>query len=280
MNWTKIAGFPLEAKLTQLHHYLDSHGVHHRFTEEGGQQVLWLANPSQMALVTQYFKSIESGQEPRVAAPAFTADTTKPFNLKLMLLVFPVTIAIIVVGLVGYLVTGVFKLYPLVDHLAFLPLHQAVKTGELWRVISPTFLHFDILHILFNGLWIWELGRRIERFAGTRSYIVTFVITAIAANYLQYILTSGTLFGGLSGVVYAFLGYLMVWGRYHDSPLVKLPSGIYVFMLVWLLLGIVGVIDRFISGQVANGAHLGGLLAGLVIAAAEVVDYKRKRSEG
>lgn len=280
MNWTKIAEFPLDAQLTQLHHYLNSHGVHHRFTEEGGQQALWLENPSQVPLVTEYFKSVERGQPPSSAKPGFSVEATNTFNPKQVLRLFPFTIAILILGLAGYLITGVFKLYLLVEHLAFLPLHEALKSGEVWRVISPTFLHFDILHILFNGMWVWELGRRIERFAGRRRYITTFVITAIAANYLQYILTSGTLFGGLSGVVYAFLGYLMVWGRYHDSPLVKVPSGIYVFMLVWLLLGVVGVIDQFISGQVANGAHVGGLLGGIAIAAVEVANDRRKRGKG
>lgn len=279
MNWTKVAEFPLDAQLNHLNDYLESHSIQHRFTEERGIQVLWLANISDVSSVQHYFQKLEQGDAVPVAAPVIDKGRPGQLAFSQYLQLFPVTIVIIILGILGYLVVDVMASRELIGHLQFEPFLPALKSGELWRVLTPTFLHFDLLHILFNALWIWELGRRIEVFSGRRSYIVTFLITAIAANYLQHFLTSGKLFGGLSGVVYAYLGYLMVWGRYAENPLVKLPPGISMFMLVWLALGFTGVIDVFISGRVANGAHLGGFLSGIAIAFAEVID-KRRTKEG
>jgi len=276
MNWNKVAEFPLDARLNNLHGYLESHSIPHRFTEERGLQVLWLADLNHISLVDQFFQELEKGEEP-IAVAAKVQPAIYKLKPRQYLRLFPITIGIIVLGIFGYVAVDILKSY---KGLMFEPLIPALQSGQVWRVLTPTFMHFDLLHILFNGLWIWELGRRIEVFAGRRSYLVTFLITAIAANYLQHFLTSGKLFGGLSGVVYAFLGYLMVWGRYETNPLVKLPPGIYVFMLVWLALGFFGVIDIFISGQVANGAHLGGLLSGIGIAYAEVFDKRRINRDG
>ena len=89
---------------------------------------------------------------------------------------------------------------------------------------------------------------------------------AIGANIVQYLAASDALFGGLSGVVYGYLGVLLVARRIAPSPLLAVPPGIFIFMLIWLALGVFGVIDLFLPGSsaVGNGAHLGGLLFGLI----------------
>ncbi|WP_075187407.1 rhomboid family intramembrane serine protease [Teredinibacter haidensis] len=276
MNWTKIAEFPANTQLQHLNQFLLSHQVKHRITEQAGQQILWLADSTQAQFVTDYFKLVERGEEPPKGQKTAAAVPSGGVNVKQSLKLFPLTLATITLGFFGYLLIAQFYNASLVSKLLFLPLQTAAAKGEIWRILSPTFLHFDLLHILFNGLWIWELGRRIEVFAGKRSYLTIFLVTAVGANYVQFYMASGNLFGGLSGVVYAFLGYLLVWGWFHSSPLVKMPSGVYIFMLSWLALGFLGIIDQFISGQVANGAHLGGLILGIVVAAIEVFIYRKK----
>ncbi|CAG8999923.1 MAG: Rhomboid protease GlpG [Candidatus Celerinatantimonas neptuna] len=129
--------------------------------------------------------------------------------------------------------------------------------SQPWRVITPIFLHFSILHILFNLLWWWEFGGVIERHLGTGKIIILTLVAAIIPNFAQF-WVDGPLFGGLSGVVYALLGYLWwtQWLRPHVG--VRINKAIVGFMLIWLVLGFANIIGP----ATANLAHLFGLFVG------------------
>jgi GlpG protein len=144
----------------------------------------------------------------------------------------------------------------------FTTMSYTVEHGQWWRFITPMFIHFSWLHIVFNLLWVWEIGRKIEF---TNSAVVLFVAviaSSLAANVTQYLLSGPSLFGGMSGVVFGLLGHSLIWSRLVPSKDVGLPSGIYIFMLVYLVVGFTGVIDFLGLGSLANGAHLGGLIGG------------------
>jgi GlpG protein len=71
-------------------------------------------------------------------------------------------------------------------------------------------------------------------------------------------------FGGMSGVIYALLGYLWIKHRVRPDTCAPLPSGIMVFMVGWLLLCMTGILELAVGIAVANAAHLAGLISGLV----------------
>ena len=138
---------------------------------------------------------------------------------------------------------------------------QPFNLSQAWRFISPAFLHFSVLHITFNLLWWWQLGGMIEKQQGKQRLALIFIFSAIASNLAQYFLV-GPYFGGLSGVVYALVGYTWLYGRLNKQSLVNLSDSMFGFLLVWLVLGFVDILPV----NVANYAHLVGLIAGLVIA--------------
>ena len=137
--------------------------------------------------------------------------------------------------------------------------------NEWWRLITPTFLHFSITHLVFNCLWIYILGQRIEKLDGLSVFLFIFILTGILSNAGQFFWTQQYLFGGLSGSVYGLLGYCFIieldgrHGRYG------LPEALYLFMFIWLLVGFTGVLSFFGFGNVANTAHLIGMIAGFII---------------
>ena len=137
--------------------------------------------------------------------------------------------------------------------------------NEWWRLITPTFLHFSITHLVFNCLWIYILGQRIEKLDGLSVFLFIFILTGILSNAGQFFWTQQYLFGGLSGSVYGLLGYCFIieldgrHGRYG------LPEALYLFMFIWLLVGFTGVLSFFGFGNVANTAHLVGMIAGFII---------------
>ena len=137
--------------------------------------------------------------------------------------------------------------------------------NEWWRLIAPTFVHFSMTHLVFNCLWIYILGSRIEKLDGLSIFLFIFILTGILSNAGQFFWTQQYLFGGLSGAVYGLLGYCFIieldgrHGRYG------LPEALYLFMFFWLLVGFTGVLNFFGFGNVANTAHLVGMIAGFII---------------
>ena len=77
---------------------------------------------------------------------------------------------------------------------------------DVWRYFTHALMHFSVMHILFNLLWWWYLGGAVEKRLGSGKLIVITLISALLSGYVQHKF-SGPWFGGLSGVVYALMGY-------------------------------------------------------------------------
>ncbi|MEI6897572.1 MAG: rhomboid family intramembrane serine protease GlpG [Psychromonas sp.] len=155
-------------------------------------------------------------------------------------------------------IVGLFQ--PVLSALSFFT-QQPFDFSQSWRFITPAFLHFSALHIVFNLLWWWQLAGIIEKQQGKQRLLLLFLFTAVISNLAQYFLV-GPYFGGLSGVVYGLVGYCWLFGQLNKGSAVKLENAYFVFLLAWLILGFVGLLPV----NVANYAHLLGLLAGLLIA--------------
>ena len=138
--------------------------------------------------------------------------------------------------------------------------------NQWWRLITPIFIHFSFAHLAFNCLWIFVLGEKIENTDGPLIFILLVIFSAILSNCLQYFWTETSLFGGLSGVIYGLIGFCMIVEFDSQYDRYKLPPALYLFMIIWLLLGFAGILDLFGFGSVANFAHLGGLISGILFA--------------
>jgi GlpG protein len=123
-------------------------------------------------------------------------------------------------------------------------------------------IHFGVLHLVMNALWFWELGRRIEMRQGSLQLLGLTLAFSAFSNYGQYFWSGPSLFGGLSGVLYALLGHCWIFQMLAPNPIYRLPRGVLVMMLVWLVLCMSGLISLLGFGEIANGAHVGGLIIG------------------
>ena len=141
-----------------------------------------------------------------------------------------------------------------------------MQNNEWWRLITPMFIHFSLTHLVFNCLWIYVLGSKIEQIDGHITFINLVIFSSIISNLAQYFFGESTLFGGLSGVIYGLLGYCMIIEIDTKQERYDLPPALYLFMLIWLILGFLGILNLFGFGNVANYAHLGGLISGIIFA--------------
>jgi len=141
-----------------------------------------------------------------------------------------------------------------------------IENNQWWRLISPIFLHFSFAHLAFNCLWIYILGEKIERIDGSLIFISLVIFTAISSNSLQFFWNGSSLFGGLSGVIYGLIGFCMIIEMDSSRDIYDIPPGLYIFMVIWMILGFLGLLELFGFGSVANFAHLGGLVSGIIFA--------------
>lgn len=135
-----------------------------------------------------------------------------------------------------------------------------VKRGQIWRLWTPMFLHLSFIHVLFNMLWFKDLGYIIEYKFGKNDLIVLMVVSGLLSNIMQYCV-SGPEFGGMSGVLYAMLGYIWVYKKIDENFDFPLPKRDVTLMIGWLFLCLTGLL-----GPIANTAHAGGLFSGMLYA--------------
>ena len=137
---------------------------------------------------------------------------------------------------------------------------------EPWRMVTPIFLHFGVMHLVFNMLMLISMGSRVERAIGPYRYAALVLALAIFSNLAQGLMVPNHNFGGMSGVVYGIFGF--IWVQMSRAPSRGLAvDGLTSFiMMAWFF---AGFSSQFNMGgaAVANHAHAGGLLMGLLIGA-------------
>jgi GlpG protein len=150
-----------------------------------------------------------------------------------------------------------------------------IARGEVWRLVTPVFIHKDLLHLVFNCLCVSVLGGQIERAQGSARLLWLAFLFAVLSNLAQFyvghpyepqrglVWQPNPHFGGLSGVAYGLFGYVWMKARFEPQLGMQLAPTTAVIMMVWFFACLTGLL-----GPIANGAHAAGLALGLVVGAA------------
>lgn len=137
-----------------------------------------------------------------------------------------------------------------------------IRRGQVWRLITPIFLHFSVWHLVFNMSALRYFGGTIEFRKGTRRFLILVLVSAIASNaaecYIELQTRDVIAFGGMSGVGYALFGYLWMKGYAHPEEGMGVNNNTVFMMIAWFLLCFTGHL-----GPIANAAHGAGLVVGM-----------------
>lgn len=268
----KVLMLPHDVDTRALRKALWAQRIGHRFTEEGDAQVLWLADPRQHDDMMQVIAHWQRG-EPIPATNEGSASSRSwrqgplaeaPVAAAL------IGLCVVVFGLMaifGDLMIAALTITPIGvvgNSLSIGTLGDTLASGQLWRLVSPAFLHFGWMHLIFNMLWLWYFGRQIEALQGSLRLLGVVMLSALVSNLAQYA-TGTVLFGGMSGVDYALLGYVWLMALRVPKSGFFVPQMLVVFMLGWMLFTMTDLAEPVGFGNVANEAHLGGLLVGLAL---------------
>lgn len=139
--------------------------------------------------------------------------------------------------------------------------------GEWWRLFTSAFLHGSFLHIAFNMYVLFFLGPTLERILGHARFLILYILAALGGSVASYWFSeTNTVSVGASGAIFGLMGALVVAGRRLKYDIRQV-----------LILLVINVVIGFIAPSVDWRAHLGGLVAGAIVAAIMVFPPKRIR---
>jgi GlpG protein len=270
-----------EANASIFSDFLLVKGIQNSIEEEAGKWAIWIhaedeipkakdllnafnANPGdprfrQSRSVAAQMKEKEQEEESQASKRYF--DRGKIFKSTTPYGVGPLTLILIMASVAVAALTGLGASGGIVDLLLISTTfgHQLpeVGHGEVWRLITPIFLHFHFLHIFFNMMWLFDLGSMVEGRESTWKLLVLVLFIGVVSNLGQYY-AKGPAFGGMSGVIYGLLGYVWMKGKFDPASGLYLHPQTVTMMLIWFFVCAVG----WLPG-VANWAHGVGLAAGM-----------------
>jgi GlpG protein len=150
---------------------------------------------------------------------------------------------------------------------------EDIRHGQVWRLVTPIFIHFGLLHLVFNMYMLFVLGGAFEYRRGSLRFLLFVLVVAITSNLAQYYLGGTSLdnlrqgvlvpnprFGGMSGVLYGLFGYIWMKSIHEPARGLVISQQSVVILIGWFFLCWTGLI-----GPIANIAHTVGLIDGLII---------------
>jgi rhomboid protease GluP len=173
-----------------------------------------------------------------------------------------VSLTVIAVCLVTFVLQvvrgGLTDLNQLRDHGALDP--ELVRKGEVWRLLSATFLHGSFDHLLGNMIMLYILGIGCEHAFGRSQFVTIYVASGLCGSLLS--LTGGQVSVGASGAIFGLSGALVATLWRHRARLHVRDRRIGLILVVW---AVYQLVSGALVPEVDNRAHMGGLLGGVVL---------------
>ena len=261
----------LEEDLGPFSRYLWQQKLPHRIVEHEDRQLLLVGSNDDAMLVARSYREFKAGN---TELPPLKREQKEHEALWAQWWQTPATLLLVILSLLGYLIVRFDGDYDLVRYLTFFDFQRvgfsvqfSFEPSQLWRLFTPVFLHFSILHIVFNSLWLWDLGRRIERLRGTLGMVAIVSFLGVGSNLTQAMFAEISVFGGMSGVIYGLLGFGWVWSAICPEKNIGIPPVVVNFMLIWMFACLFGLAEMLGAGAVANASHVGGLVLGMILGA-------------
>jgi rhomboid protease GluP len=175
---------------------------------------------------------------------------------------FPITTVIIVINVIYF---ALMHLYPGINQADTLIKWGAyyfpgIQNGEYYRFLTPVFMQIDVSHFLFNMFAIFVFVAAMEPLIGKGKYLFIYLVSGIVGFIATYFFSSADLGLGASGAVFGILGAFLYLIQ-KKSALLDPASKKTILPIL-----IINVIFTFIEPNISITGHIGGLIAGYLIA--------------
>lgn len=149
---------------------------------------------------------------------------------------------------------------------------EFIRKGEFYRLLTGTFLHSGIFHLLCNCYALYIIGSQIESFYGKTKLIIIYLFSALTGSLLS-ISMHNTISIGASGAIFGLLGSLLYFGYYY-----RVYFGSVIIQKVLPVIFLNLLIGFTIPG-IDNFGHIGGLIGGILISMALGIENSHKSSK-
>ena len=187
-----------------------------------------------------------------------------------------VTYSLIVINIIVFLLMYLFGKgsYDNKTLLDFGALYRPlVESGEYYRLITCSFIHIGLIHLVCNMYVLYIIGQQLESFYGKTKYLIIYLFSAIMGSLFSILFTKNAISAGASAAIFGLFGSLIYFGYHYRVYLGNVIRSQIIPLIIF----------NFILGFILNGidvsAHLGGLIGGLIISMALGVKYKSSKSE-
>ena len=148
-----------------------------------------------------------------------------------------------------------------------------IKSGEYYRLITSMFLHIGVIHLICNMYSLYIIGKEVESLFGKWKFLIIYILSGICGSILSLAFYSNTVSAGASGAIFGLLGALLYFGYYYRTYLgVAMKSSVLPVIIVNLVIG-------FLNPSIDNAAHIGGLVAGILLTMLLGVPDKSSKTE-
>lgn len=137
-----------------------------------------------------------------------------------------------------------------------------VMRGEVWRLVSATFLHGGVEHIAGNAVMLYIVGMGLEHVLGTRQMLWVYGAAGLGGSVLSALLNDGPSVGA-SGAIFGVLAGLVAVLHRHKGRIMVRDHRVAVVLGIWALWQL---FNGFFTPYIDNWAHLGGAAAGFLVA--------------
>jgi membrane associated rhomboid family serine protease len=134
----------------------------------------------------------------------------------------------------------------------------AVANGDWWRLITAAFLHASLLHIGFNMLALWWFGAPVEAYLGRARFIGVYLVSGLAGSAGALVLTPHAVTVGASGAIFGILGAMLILEWQHTGRFGGQAATLIAINLV------LNFAYNGAGGNISIGAHIGGLIGGIL----------------
>lgn len=131
---------------------------------------------------------------------------------------------------------------------------------NLWRLVTPIFVHIGIEHFLFNMLALYFMGKMAEHIFGTLRFLGLYLLAGVMGNAFTLLFTPNVIAAGASTSLFGLFAAVVILGYYSHSPLLNQLGRNYLALIV------INLIFNLFTPSVGITGHLGGLVGGALAA--------------
>tara|TARA_B100002003_G_C14154861_1_gene555821 strand:- start:2765 stop:3652 length:888 start_codon:yes stop_codon:yes gene_type:complete len=286
----KAVSLGIEFNLLEFSSYLHSQNILHQISEESGRQVIRVGSETDAQLVQQAIAGWNFDDNPddkkstfdlilailqlKKYGARFGRQLTHSFkSTPITFLLFTICALVALVSQLGSEANRVaYLFYPLIATNGLGSLLGDIGSFTIFlQTLTPMFLHFGLLHIVFNMLWLWYFGKQLEVVQPSWLFLIVIVVTSFVANTAQYLTVNYNNFGGMSGVVYGLVGYAWIIQLLVPRSRIQINGSMFAFFVVALV-----IMEIVASSWIATAAHVGGLVSGLGLGLVVATYYRVK----